>query len=68
MYVLFYAYRAVMAMTPTPDDSSDDPPKARYFKNLRVLDVIWLVTLNKPLTIKGFKYQQGAMMVYGTYW
>ena len=57
-----------MAVTPQPDDSSDVPPKARYYKNLRVLDVVWLVTLNKPMTIKGYKYQQGAVLGYGAYW
>ena len=60
-------YRAVMVMTPLPGDSADDSPKARYFKNLRVLDIAWIAIFNKAMTVKGHQYQPGGMVAFGSY-
>ena len=60
-------YRAVMMMTPQPGAPADDPPKARYFKNLRLLDMAWIVTFNKAMTVKGNLYQQGGLVSLGSF-
>ena len=60
-------YRAVMMMTPQPGASVNDPPKARFFKNLRVLDIGWIAMFNKAMTVKGNKYQQGGLVEFASY-
>ncbi len=57
-----------MVMTPHPDDFADDPPKARFYKNMRVLDIGWMVLFNQAMTVKDYNYQLGAFVIYGAYW
>ena len=54
-------------MTPQPGAPDDDPPKGRYFKNLRVLTINWVGFFNKAMTVKDHQYQPGAAVYFGHY-
>ncbi len=60
-------FRAAFIMSPKPGAAADDPPKARYFKNLRLLDLNWMGIFNKAMTVKGHQYQPGAAVHFGHY-
>ena len=60
-------FRASIVMAPQPGATADDTQKARYLKNLRVLDIGWIAMFNRAMTVKGNQYQQGGLVVFGSY-
>ncbi len=56
-----------MAVVPEKLNNADDPAPLRHFQNLRILEFGWLGIFNKPMKIKGFQFEKGAIVFTGFY-
>ncbi len=56
-----------MAAVPDNKDNTEGPAPLRYFQNLRILEFGWLGVFNKPMKIKGFQFEKGAIVITGFY-
>ena len=56
-----------MAAVPESKDKLNGPAPLRYFHNLRILEFGWLGVFNKPMKIKGFQFEKGAIVITGFY-